>query len=348
MSAREADDNPYPDAVRAIRGYRERITPGSKIKVIEIDFTADPSKDSVAWLDARIREQGDAKTRREYLRDWTVATGDAYYPEYANNGGVFTYGFTAKGIVRSRPVGRGWDFGFRKPAVTWGQRVGNRAFAYRQLMIANVDTYTLADLVKFLSGEIEQGDMIVSAQAAYDQLVATGVIDEGPWFPRGTVFQDYSGPECFKVSAQVKDGDPKSDYEVLASKGIILSAPRVEILDREKIMRKLLHVDKDGRPGFKADVRCVDIHNMLNGGLAYPPPTRENPKPSKPRKDGHFDNIHDALTYWLVQEFPLVDARNPGVRQVVYVDNAPYEVVDNQGYESLGLYETRAQRLKKL
>ena len=322
------DDNPYPDARIALRGYRERLTPNTRFKVIEIDFTADPAKDNPEWLAEQYRTLGESKTRREVLRDWTVAAGDAYYPEYANYGGKSTYSFLAKGILPTF-VWRGWDFGVRRPCVTWGQ-IGDsgRVYVLKCLPLEEADTWTFVDMVQFLSGTLDYEEMLPTAKAIYLGLVASGELRAGPWFPPRCKFMDFSGDECFRRSATVKPGDPTADYDILASKGIVLEAPRVQVMDRVKTLRRLLHRQRDGLPGLMIEEDCNHIHGMLNGGLGFPKATETVPHPEQPRKDGWWDNIHDSLTYPLAQLVGLTERKESRVTRG-FRDGVPYETVED-------------------
>ncbi len=328
-------DNPYgADAVYAIRGYRERLTPNTRFKVIEIDFTADPAKDNPRWLAEQYRLLGESKTRREVLRDWTVAAGDAYYPEYANYGGKPAYSFIARGMLRTY-VWRGWDFGIRRPVCVWGQ-IGptGRVYVLRCIALEEADTWMFLDIVKFLSGEIDFDQMAYpESKALYQGLVASAELKPGPWFPRNCKFIDIGGPEAFNRSASVKPGDPKADIDILAAGGIELQAPRVLVMDRVKTLRRLLHVQRDGRPGIMIEEDCDLIHNMLNGGLGFPKATEATPHPEQPRKDGWWDNIHDALTYPLPELVGLTEPKKPRIIKG-FRGGAPYEtVIDETTFE---------------
>ncbi len=326
------DDNPYPDAVFAIRGYRERLTPRTRFKVIEIDFTADPAKDNPQWLAEQYRLLGEAKTRREVLRDWTVAAGDAFYPEYANYGGKERFAFHARGILQTW-VFRGWDFGIRRPVCVWGQ-LGPTGRVYILFCIApeEIDTWTFVDLVRMYSGQMEEVDMLPTAKAMYTGMVASGEWRKGPLFPPGCKFMDFSGDEIFGRSAVAKPGDPAADYDILASKGIVVEAPRVAVVDRVKTLRRILHPQKDGLPGILIEDRCSEVHMMLNGGLGYPKATEAKPHPEQPRKDGWWDNIHDALTYPIAQLVPMTEGEAPKVIRG-FKDGAPTERLVYPGQE---------------
>jgi hypothetical protein len=339
----KVNDNPYgDDALVAIRGYRERLTPGTRYKVIEIDFTADPEKDNPEWLLEQYRLMGESMVRREVLRDWTVAEGSAFYPEYANHGGMARYGFRANGLLIGF-VYRGYDFGIRRPVCIWLQ-IGSsgRVYVLRELALKDCDAYTFADLVKFYSGQLPEAEMMPSAQEVYAQLLADGH-DRGPWFPPKVPYLDISGPECFNTTANAKPNDPRTTYDIFAAAGIALEAPRILINDRTEVMRKLLHLDRKGRPSILIDERCPEVHAMFNGGLSFPKGTIDDPTPNHPRKDGWFDNIHDGLTYPIGQLIPAADKPAPEVRKSYGgpAGRTPVVQVDDDSEESLGFYETR-------
>lgn len=318
-----SSDNPYPDATLAIRGYRERLTPKSRFKVIEIDFTADPAKDNPVWLAEQYRLLGENMVRREVLRDWTVAAGDAFFPEYSSYGGRPTYEFKCRGLLPTF-VFRGWDFGERKPALVWGQvstRLPHRVYIQRELVPFGLSTYGLADICKFLSGQLPYDEMDIASRSYYDSLLAAHEILPGPWYPDGTHFLDYSGHEVFKSSATVKDGDPRSDYEILASKGIQLQANWVQVTARVKVMRRLLQLQRDGKPLIMIDENCNMVHGMLAGGLGYPKATEANPSPVKPREDAKgFHDIWDATSYPCEQLISLVEDPKPQTRVARVLD----------------------------
>lgn len=338
-----SSDDPYPDSVVSIRGYRERLTPGTKYKVIEIDFVADPAKDNEGWLLEQYRLLGESMVRREVLRDWTVAAGDAFYPEYANHGGPRVYSFRARGILNSF-VWRGYDFGDRRPVCIWGQ-IGSseRVYVLRELAtLKDCDAYTFADLVKLFSGQITREEIIPSAEDVYSQLLVDG-IRPAPWFPHGVSFVDISGPECFTKTANARPNDPRTTYDIFASKEIALEAPRILVNDRVAVMRKLLHLNRGGKPSILVDELCPEVHAMLNGGLAFPKGTAQNPTPSQPRKDGWFDDIHDALTYPLGQLISAPERQSPRTRTTFggATGRERITTLDDGDNEDLGFYESR-------
>ena len=85
---------------------------------------------------------------------------------------------------------------------------------------------------------------------------------------------------------------------------------------------------------------CGPVHDMLNGGLAFPKATEANPHPEQPRKDGWWDNIHDSVTYPIEQLVSMVGVKDPRIIKG-FRNGVPYtEVVDDESFEGLGFNET--------
>lgn len=330
------------DYLFELEGYRERMSPEGPIKIIEIDFTADPAKRDPSWWHERVAEQGIAAAQREYQRNWSISVGISFYSEYQRNGGILRYGFKARGILPTW-VFRGWDFGQRRPVCIWGQ-IGptGRVYQLRELALDDTDIWTFSDLILYLSGQKPREALEPTAETWLQALEQDPAIPPMPWFPAGTTFRDISGPECFKDQSAARPGDPRSDFEVLQSKDIVLEAPAVGVADRTKVMRRILKIRPDGLPGILVDYACQHTHAMLGGGLTFAKPTPENPVPDAPRKDGWFDNIHDGLTYPLVQLVPLIEAPRPEPG-TVWINRVPVPMREVQAREeaSVGWYETR-------
>lgn len=294
-----------------IPGWAERISPRG-VKIIELDIEADPEKRDPRFLeDARRRQRSLREFRREYLRDRTSAAGNAVYPEFANNGGIAYYCQVIPGFIKAQPVHRGWDLGGRCPAVYWGQvspKLG-RVFTLREWVPKDIHTPTLGQVVKFLSGEIAEADLDSHAKERVAQLREDPTVPKFPWFPPGTVFMDYAGPECFRRTFDVNaDTTETSSYEILGALGIHLIAPRVSKKWRESTIRTLLTEQaRDSGPMCVIDISCRFLIGALLGLLSYPKPTILRPVPDQPRKDGTYDNAHDAWGYLLINVKPLID-----------------------------------------
>ena len=103
---------------KEIKGFSIRRTSRGWL-VVEIDPWANPKKDE-AWLEQRRRRAvSEVAFRREHLRDWTSAGGLSFYPEFMERPGRYIR--RAPGLIDGLPVIRGWDFGYRRPALVWLQ-----------------------------------------------------------------------------------------------------------------------------------------------------------------------------------------------------------------------------------
>src|SRR5512143_3984328 len=70
----------FPDS-----GIRCRTTSAGH-RIVEIDYYAIPSRRKPSWRRKMEASLGARRFRREFLRDWTTGVGDAYYPEFSDNG----------------------------------------------------------------------------------------------------------------------------------------------------------------------------------------------------------------------------------------------------------------------
>lgn len=318
-------------------GYHRRFT-SNGFKVIELDVEADPAKRDPEWLAREQRRIKNPKAfRQEYKRDWTVGTGDDFYPEFsayypeviAEDGlrerpGV-VYSFPR--VVRGLPIDRGWDFGYRHPAVIWTQYSpeAHRLYVLREVMPADIDIGPFADLVLYLSGQLRReelhGPRLLRELLRIEQAAEEGKLPKPPWFtstPTSPLsFRDFSGPEALQVTGtnptEVKE---RTDADILAGKGIHLNWLVVSVSAREGIVRDLLRPRDDGYSGMLIDPFCSITIAGFGGGLVYKEPTKENPEPSEPRKDGVYEHLHDALGYVATQVVPKVRpvVKKPGSR----------------------------------
>jgi hypothetical protein len=306
-------------AVPRPRKYREDI-PGLGVRrtargwvVIEIDPWANPAKDE-AWLDQKRRSAvSEVAFRREYLRDWMSAAGQSFYPEFMER--PERYIRAATGLLRDLPVIRGWDFGYRRPACVWLQfsPKSGRVWVLRELLGQNIDTHSFRDLVLYLSGErdIEFLKRRPKAIERVNAIREDRRLPPPPWFDGsgGPVhFIDYAGPEALQRRAAVEGEDAaRADAEVLAQEGIRLGVYHTTVKAREQICRRLLLTRPDGHPGMLLDPACRDLVLGLGGRIAYKRPTRDNPMPDEPAKDGYYEHLHDALGYALVNVVPVAE-----------------------------------------
>lgn len=309
-----------------IQGFGVRRN-SSGYAIVEVDLEADPDKRSPAFIEELHRRQPNQREfEREYRRNWTIAAGESFYPEFVNNGAEKAYVQPLAHLIAG-PIFRCWDFGFRRPACLWFQidPETERVWVIRELLCTNINTWAFADLVLHLSGELGLHELPEDTeQDVYkwvDRITADSRLPDPPWFewegmpPR---FVDLCGPEVSKVNSHYeKDSKENTDAEILEGRGISVSITSAQWQARENVMRKLLRMKEDGYPGLLVDPACRLLIEALGGALCYALPSAANPMPDAPAKNGTHDNIHDALSYGLVQvvgldEFAMKDGRYKG------------------------------------
>lgn len=287
-----------------IQGYRARTT-ARGYRVVELDAVADPSRDE-AWLeDARRRSPSEADFQREVLRNWNITSGDAFYPEFATIGRP-CFEWEPPELLRG-PVVRGWDFGWRAPVCVWMQyaEASDRVYVLREFTPRGISAHHFLAVCQHFSGTVEYGDLEPVPREWVDLTRDTAGMPPPPWFPRGTEFVDLAGPEV-NATQSIAARDPREATlrAVWANSGIVLGIQPGPVKARVDVLRRLLYPRPDGWPGIVISPICTGVLAMLDGGLAYRKATPLNPKPDDPRKDGYYDNIHDALTYALVGLVP--------------------------------------------
>lgn len=273
--------------------------------VVELDYWADPDRDE-AWAARQMAAMPSLHAwRREFLRDWTTSAGSPFYPEVATDADRYIRRLPR---LISGPVYRGWDFGYRRPACVWLQwsPASRRLWAIREVLPENLDTYAHRDLVLYCSGQRALDDLKNRPRA----LEWVRVLEDGPcpppWFPPGTRFVDYAGPEALQRTASVEhEHADRTDAAILRAEGIDLQVFTTSINAREQVMRSLLTIRPDGAPGLLLDPACRRLIEGMKGGIGYPEATKANPTPTQPRKDGFYEHLHDALGYAAINLCPI-------------------------------------------
>lgn len=303
---------------KQVHGFATRYTSQGWC-VVEIDYWADPKR-TPAWAEEQRRGLlNENQFRREFCRDWSLGSGRAFYPEFQLH--KDRYIRKSPGLINA-PIYRGWDFGYRKPALLCMQYSPQerRLWCLREIIPDNIDTHSFAILVRYLCGQEDADILARYPKAAYwvkwmrtYRATKDPTYPTVPWFEPGEHFIDYSGPEATKVSPTVEAGTKeRTDKEVLASYGIFLNSPASSLKDRETLIRSLLHFGEDGHPGLLIDPSCFHLVNGMNGGVAYPDVgTKNNPFPDEPQKDGHYEHIHDCLGYSVINLVPKAIERRP-------------------------------------
>lgn len=177
-------------------------------------------------------------------------------------------------------VARLWDFGYRRPAVTW-QQMGRTSglcdkthwLVVHEYIGAEMESESLADVVldqsKLVFPDHAAAMFIDGGDRAGKQVSekGPGPIDrlaKKPWFLR---FQHRNIPNVDPGLALIRDA--------------------------------LRSTCKCGRPVFLVHRECKETIDMLAGGYHYPGENRKltGPPADKPQKDGFYDNLADTVRY---------------------------------------------------
>lgn len=287
-----------------IPGFKVRTTERG-YRVIELDAWADPARGEEWMAAARKRAASVADFEREVMRNWHITSGATFYPEFGEIGRE-QYLYEPPALLKG-PVIRGWDFGWRAPVCVWLQYSpkSDRVYVLREFAPKGISSHHFRDVCRYLSGQMGRDELDAAALEWVVMLEGWPGTPKMPWFAPGTQFVDLSGPEVNRTqSISAKEPSERTEFMIFAAGGIEFSIQAGRVKARTKVLRRLLHLRADGRPGIMVSPACVDVLAMLDGGLTFQKATRLNPKPENPRKDGQHDNVNDALTYALVGIVP--------------------------------------------
>ena len=319
--------------------------------VCTVEAECDPAKRDPGWHHQQIRLMGYKDYRREHRLDWTSAAGDLYYPEFSNDPDRFV--IPALAFVKDAPVYRGWDFGIRHPACVWFQYIQGRAQVLREVLPEQIDSYSFCKLVLYLSGQLEEAQLQRYPRAMrwankLSNMDPTRwgekeyLFPSPPWFPEGTRFIDYAGPEVYNPHANVeKETQERNDFEILASNGIYLGILATRVAARVAVVRKLM-LPTAGGARLQISPHCRDLCAGLGGGITYKKESMNDPEPEAPAKDGYFEHLHDAFGYGIInlvsvtEELPEPLPRGP-VREDSELEYNPRSNVG--GFLDMGVFD---------
>lgn len=317
--------------VAGVEEKPQEVRPGFEVKVTErnhtvvkIHYTADEAKRSGPGLAKMRADQPDeARFRREYEIDWSIRSGDAYYQVISTNPKRFIR--RAPGLIRNRPVIRGWDFGGRHPACVWMQVDPNyRVWILRELMAGDCDTYQFRDVVMYLSGQMPYDTLVQRRHEkalAIVENIRTGrtayhmdlpeYARQTPWFEDGH-YQDWTGHEGNISSGLVKAGEARTPCEILEAEGLAVQPRYVGVEGREDVLRGLLLTRQDGNPGLLLDPACPILIEAFSGGITYELGKKHVEVPDGiaasrdvPAKHPWFSHLHEAAGYGIVNTVPV-------------------------------------------
>src|SRR5262245_45218477 len=200
--------------------------------IIHIDYWADPRKRDPEWAVRMRARLGEQRFRREILRDWTVAAGEPYFLEVANDPMGYVYEVP---YLMDAPVYVGLDFGRRHPAACWMQydKKADRVFVLREWMPAMIGADTFRDCVLWLSGLRAYGQLAPHAQVWADRLTRDPSFPQTPFFPprvSGGEFVWWAGHEANMERAEVAaESEERSTADIWRAAGINLGVYAVAV-----------------------------------------------------------------------------------------------------------------------
>lgn len=188
-------------------------------------------------------------------------------------------------VVEQKPiagltVARVWDFGYRRPAVTWQQMGRTSGLCDKTHWII---------VHEYIGAELES------------ESLADIVLDQSK-----TVFPDHAAGQFIdggdRAGAQHSEKGPGPIIR-LAKKPWHLRFQHRNIPNIDPglaLVREALRDScKCGRPVFLVHRECKETIDMLAGGYHYPGENRKltGPPADKPQKDGFYDNLADTVRY---------------------------------------------------
>ena len=289
--------------------------------IVTIEAGCRPEKRGAEWHKKMLALMGQLAYRREILIDWSIASGSVYYHDFVEKPEKYVY--PAMSYDPALPIYRGWDFGVRRPACLWMQKIGkDRLNILREFQPENVDPYSFGYAVMYLSGQLslEQLSPYPRAKTWVDRYRDEQPSEFGgvqydfpkpPWFKPGAKFVDFSGPECYAVNKLEGEKGERNDYEILQSLGIQLNVLSQRVSARAALIRRLLLLDESEVPYLRISPHCKILVEGLSGGIAFKKETDNDPEPEAPAKDGYYEHLHDCLGYAAINLFPVGVEQDP-------------------------------------
>jgi hypothetical protein len=153
----------------------------------------------------------------------------------------------------------------------------------------DLGTHDFRDAVQYLSGRFEYSGLTPRARDWIDLYAGKLGAPKPPWFRSTTDYFDVSGPESYRTEASaIRATEEANAAQVFANGEIYLNmvdppvkASLISSVDSSRSRRWLAWDLR--RPSVR------EIIEMFNGALAFERITKENPIPTKPRKDGHYE-----------------------------------------------------------
>lgn len=267
--------------MKGVRGWRTE----DGYLVLRIHYTCDPERATDGWLEETSKGyRGGVEGsdwQREMEIDFGSYSGRPVYPNFDKTNSL--------GILRYNPhipLWRGWDFGYRHPAVVFMQLWPDDTLVllheiYPTLDQEKVPGISTADLCKLVQYETDR-----LFPGSNDPNMTAGVYDF-----------------CDPAGNQKKETSDFSSIEIMQQHGIF---PEWNVVGRKnRIDYARVYVEgkhENGDTKFKINPHCTLAHEAFSAAYRYPqegegPTDREMPDLSRKIQDEPYIHVMDAFEY---------------------------------------------------
>ena len=251
-----------------MKGYSQRVNRGG-FTVASVHYTADPEKDTPEWLAKAKEGMSRSAWQREYEINYEELSGTPVYGDFDESKHVLGAGYE-----KSRPLIRGWDFGYRHPACVFAQ----------------IDSF---DRLVVL-------DAIVGSDIPLHLWATRVLAHTRKKFPGCEKCEDY----CDPAGSQKNDRGERSSVQILGDMGIYAAYSRSSIMRGIMLIQQLLLPRRDDKYGLVVSRECDDIiRSGFRGGYKFKEAREGFAPKEEPNKDGYYDHIFDALRYVVIMKF---------------------------------------------
>lgn len=248
-----------------LKGVKEWRNKGNGFYVMEIHYTAEPEKATVAWFEKNRPLLPYNEWQREYEINWSSFMGK---PVFAND-------WDPKRMVQhilpdpKAMILRSWDFGYHHPAVAWGQIINGI-----QLRILESD---MGEDVDF-------------------RVYARRILNLSAMFFPGRRFLDC----CDRSGAFKKPVEGSEEVSILCNEfGITPRYRYLFVVDSLTALRKVMNQNYKGQPGLI--INDTDSNRTLisamQGGYHFAEKKDNQAEKEVPVADGLFENAVDPVRY---------------------------------------------------
>ncbi len=244
--------------------------------IVSLHYGLNPKYDQ-AWIDVTRAQMGEEKWNQEYEISYETPTGT---PVLSVDPLIH---FRKLEHLSGKPLRRGWDFGYRNPAVSVSQMNQKDQWMWLWGMVGEDETtrtfakraFEICD-AKFPQAKDEQGR------------------------PLKQLWSDYCDPQGTEVSR----GSGTSDIQDLCAVHEEHYRKMMDINYRKRdfeigitLIRERLKLRNDGEPGILIHDEFVDAMDAVLGGYHFPEDRKSGAKNEYPAEDGYFIHLMDTIRY---------------------------------------------------